>query len=226
MHTQGSTASTADWGVASLAQIGYRYEPFLGSIDLKQFKVTVDSKEVFSGSNSTANILNGLLGSNTKFNISYNIEQQKLIIVLPTYTSGNVEVPYTIEVNLPNEEFIKKFNNLRIKYTDNKIYIYIDDTLIKSENILDVNIRYLNTILELGPINAFVKNLDFNCTYTDGVNVSNLEYNLPLTDSLYEKNNLIQPINYNARFLTTPQLIDNATNKDLFNNETLRIVNF
>lgn len=197
-----------------------------GSIDLKQFKIIVDGKEVFSGSNSTANILSGLLGSNTKFNISYNIEQQKLIIVLPTYTSGNVEVPYTIEANLPSEEFIKKFNNLRIKYTDNKIYIYIDNTLIKSENVLDVNIRYLNAILELGPINAFVKDLNFNCTYTDGVNVSNLEYNLPLTDSLYEKNNLIQPVNYNARFLTTPQLIDNITNKDLFNNETLRIVNF
>ena len=199
---------------------------FTGSIDLKQFSITVDGKEVFNGSNSTANILNGLLGSNTKFNISYNIEQQKLIIVLPTYTSGNVEVPYTIEVNLPNEEFIKKFNNLRIKYADNKIYVYIDDTLIKSENILDVNVRYLNAILELGPINAFVKDLAFNCTYTDGVNVSNLEYNLPLTDSLYEKNNLIQPVNYNARFLTTPQLIDNTTNKDLFNNKTLRIVNF
>ena len=197
-----------------------------GSIDLKHFSIAVDGKEVFNGSNSTANILNGLLGSNTKFNISYNIEQQKLIIVLPTYTSGNVEVPYTLEVNLPNEEFIKKFNNLRIKYADNKIYVYIDDTLIKSENILDVNVRYLNAILELGPINAFVKDLAFNCTYTDGVNVSNLEYNLPLTDSLYEKNNLIQPVNYNARFLTTPQLIDNTTNKDLFNNKTLRIVNF
>jgi len=176
--------------------------------------------------NSTANILNGLLGSNTKFNISYNTEQQKLILVLPTYTSGNVEVPYTIEVNLSNEEFIKKFNNLKIKYADNKIYIYIDDVLIKSENILDVNIRYLNAILELGPINAFVKDLIFNCVYTDGVNISNLEYDLPLTDSLYEKNNLIQPVNYNARFLTTPQLVDNITNKDLFNNKTLRIVNF
>ena len=197
-----------------------------GSIDLKQFSITVDDKEVHRAIGRLDNVLNGLLGSNTKFNISYNTEQQKLIIVLPTYTSGNVEVPYTIEVNLPNEEFIKKFNNLRIKYADNKIYIYIDDTLIKSENILDVNIRYLNAILELGPINAFIKNLDFNCTYTDGVNVSNLEYNLPLTDSLYEKNNLIQPVNYNARFLTTPQLIDNIINKDLFNNETLRIVNF
>lgn len=176
--------------------------------------------------NSTANIFNGLLGSNTKFNIFYNFDEQKITIILPTYTSGNVEVPYTLEVNLTNEEFIKKFNNLKIKYTDNKIYIYIDNTLIKSENILDVNVRYINAILELGPINAFIKNLIFNCIYTDGINVSNLEYNLPLIDSLYEKNNLIQPTNYNARFLTVPQLIDNTTNKDLFNNETLRIVNF
>ena len=176
--------------------------------------------------NSTANIFNGLLGSNTKFNIFYNFDEQKITIILPTYTSGNVEIPYTLEVNLTNEEFIKKFNNLKIKYTDNKIYIYIDNTLIKSENILDVNVRYINAILELGPINAFIKNLIFNCIYTDGINVSNLEYNLPLIDSLYEKNNLIQPTNYNARFLTVPQLIDNTTNKDLFNNETLRIVNF
>ena len=176
--------------------------------------------------NSTANILNGLLGSDTKFNISYNTEQQKIIILLPTYTSGNVETPYIVEINLTNEEFIKKFNNLKIKYSDNKISIYIDDVLLKSENILDVNVRYINAILELGPINAFIKNLIFNCIYTDGINISNLEYNLPLTDSLYEKNNLIQPTNYNARFLTVPQLIDNTTNKDLFNNETLRIVNF
>lgn len=176
--------------------------------------------------NSTANILNGLLGSDTKFNISYNTGQQKIIILLPTYTSGNVETPYTVEINLTNEEFIKKFNNLKIKYSDNKISIYIDDVLLKSENVLDVNVRYLNAILELGPINAFIKNLIFNCVYTDGINISNLEYNLPLTDNLYEKNNLIQPTNYNARFLTVPQLIDNTTNKDLFNNETLRIVNF
>ena len=176
--------------------------------------------------NSTANILNGLLGSDTKFNISYNFDKQKLTIVLPTYTSGNVETPYTVEINLTNEEFIKKFNNLKIKYSDNKISIYIDDVLLKSENVLDVNVRYLNAILELGPINAFIKNLIFNCVYTDGINISNLEYNLPLIDSLYEKNNLIQPINYNARFLTVPQLIDNTANKDLFNNETLRIVNF
>ena len=196
-----------------------------GSIDLKQFKITVDGKEVSSGSNSTANILNGILGSNTKFNISYNTEQQKLAIVLPTYTSGNVEVPYTLEVNLPNEEFIKKFNNLRIKYTDNKIYIYIDDTLIKSENILNVNLRYLSTILELGPINAFIRNLKFNCVYTDGININTLKYNLPLTSSLYETNNLLQPSNTNARFLTIPQLIDNTINQDLFGNETLRKLN-
>lgn len=216
--------SVSDWfighGQVSTEHFGDGY------INLKETRVLSNGKEVYRAIGRLDNILNGLLGSNTKFNISYNIEQQKLIIVLPTYTSGNVEVPYNIEVNLSNEEFIKKFNNLRIKYADNKIYIYIDNTLIKSENILDVNIRYLNTILELGPINAFVKDLIFNCVYTDGVNVSNLEYNLPLTDSLYEKNNLIQPVNYNARFLTTPQLIDNITNKDLFNNDTLRIVNF
>lgn len=50
LHTQGSTASTADWGVASLVQLGYRFNPFLGSIDLKQFSFAVDGVEVFSGS--------------------------------------------------------------------------------------------------------------------------------------------------------------------------------
>ena len=176
--------------------------------------------------NSTGNILNGLLGSKTNLGILYNSNLKKLTITLPTYTSGGGEVPYATEVNLTDNQFIKKFNNLKIKYSDNKIFVYVDDILLKTENILNVNMRYINAILELGPINAFIKNLIFNCIYTDGINVSNLKYNLPLIDSLYEKNNLIQPVNYNARFLTVPQLIDNNTNKDLFNNETLRKVNF
>lgn len=47
LHTQGSTASTADWGVASLVQLGYRLESFLGSIDLNAFKVYVDGQLVY-----------------------------------------------------------------------------------------------------------------------------------------------------------------------------------
>ena len=60
LHTQGSTASTADWGVASLAQIGYRFNPFLGSIDLKQFSRTVDGVEVFHTNQESSDTIGSL----------------------------------------------------------------------------------------------------------------------------------------------------------------------
>lgn len=167
-------------------------------------------------------IINGIIGSDSNLKISYN--PSSLEITIPTYTSGNVEVPYTLTI-FPFPTLTDKFKNIKLVYNDNTLYVYADNVLKSTQNILNVNLRYLSTILELGPINAFVRNLKFNCVYTDGININTLEYDLPLTSSLYETNNLLQPSNTNARFLTIPQPIDNTTNQDLFGNETLRKLN-
>lgn len=186
---------------------------------INSFELSFDICLPFS---NYGDIINGIIGSDSNLKISYNLS--RLEITLPTYTSGNVEVPYTLTI-YSSPTLTDKFKNIKLVYNDNTLYVYVDNVLKSTQNILNVNLRYLSTILELGPINAFIRNLNFNCVYSDGINVNTLEYNLPLTSSLYEENNLLQPSNTNARFLTIPQLIDNTTNQDLFGNETLRRLN-
>lgn len=174
--------------------------------------------------NIMEDILNGLLGKDYSFKISFYHESvgSQMRITIPTFTSGNVETPYVINKNIPTGYFERHFNNLKLKYKDNIFYVYIDNTLITTEELLNINIKYLNTMLELGPVNAFVRNFKFNSVYTENLEEKTLEYDIPLKINLYETNDLLQPNNINARFLTVPQLIDNKTNQDIFNGTTIR----
>ena len=127
------------------------------------------------------------------------------------------------------EGVIKKgeYTKLRIEYKDKLIYIYKNDNLIYTSSIVGV-ITGMPSILRIGFnsdlsdfYKGFIKNVNISLTGLDEDITHNTMLNLPFKHTLKDENNAIKYINYGARFITTPQLIDDTTNLDLYGNELL-----
>jgi hypothetical protein len=68
---------------------------------------------------------------------------------------------------------------------------------------------------------GFIKNVKISLVGTDDGISHNTILNLPFKHTLKDENDIIEYVNYGARFITTPQLIDDTTNLDLYGNELL-----
>ena len=120
-------------------------------------------------------------------------------------------------------EYIK----FKITYNGNTIYVYKNGNLIYTNYVYGtiigvpsiVKIGYNNNLSSF--YNGFIKNVSISLnSYTNGI-TNNTTIDLPFKHTLQDTSKLIPYTNYGARFLTTPQLIDDTTNLDLYGNELL-----
>ena len=120
-------------------------------------------------------------------------------------------------------EYIK----FKITYNENTIYVYKNGNLIYTNYVYGtiigvpsiVKIGYNNNLSSF--YNGFIKNVSISLnSYTNGI-TNNTTIDLPFKHTLQDTSKLIPYTNYGARFLTTPQLIDDTTNLDLYGNELL-----
>lgn len=121
------------------------------------------------------------------------------------------------------DEYIK----FKVAYNGNTIYVYKNGNLIYTNDVYGtiigvpsiIKIGYNNDLSSF--YNGFIKNVSISLnSYTGGV-ANNITIDLPFKHTLQDTSKSIPYTNYGARFITTPQLIDDTTNLDLYGNELL-----
>lgn len=112
---------------------------------------------------------------------------------------------------------LNKFYNIKITIKDNVIKVYLDNMEILSESLDGVEL-YGSENISLGSenFNGFIKDLYYKAKYNDNT-IINLESDL--TTTLRDDKNNITYTNEGVRLITTPQLINDITNLDLYGNK-------
>ena len=145
------------------------------------------------------------------------------------------------EIDGENQEFINnigvltgagvikadEYTKIKIHYSGNTIQIYKNNNLIYTNQVYGVIVG-MPSVLKIGFDNdlssfykGFIKNVKISLIGTDDGISHNTVLNLPFKHTLRDENDIIEYVNYGARFITTPQLIDDTTNLDLYGNELL-----
>ena len=184
-------------------------------------------------------ISNFLNNQNNNSSISFN-EDRSLYIkfdtsseVTSTGEDGNVTTQTLVsqyelitgENTISNDEYC----NIKIKFYDNSIFVYKNDNLIYKQevfgDILNIpkqfKIGYDNNLSNF--YNGFIQNLYVSIKGTEESSFKEIQIklDLPFKNKLQDKSNNTPYVNYGARFLTVPQLINDTTNLDIYGNELL-----
>lgn len=176
-------------------------------------------------------ILSGFIGDEDNVMGVYINENNLLTLEIPTYIVSEGETTkifsyYSMGIsNIEHDEYC----NIKIIYSDGKIYFYKNDVLINNISTDDITIKDLTPILNIGTnknensyFKGILKNIKFNYEYTQNNTNEILEYYIPYKINLYDATKEILYINNGARFITTPQLISDTTKKDLYGNNLIR----
>ena len=191
---------------------------------------------------NTGNILSNFVNQDDESSALYFTENGALCMdfnikkfIMPDDTSGDTTIEEVIERYQvqTGENLIKigEYANFHINIVGSVINIYKNDLLVYTENILDEGIVFgISKVFKIGYNNdlssfykGFLKNVYL---HTEGVK-DDIEYSntisLPFKNGLKDETKSIYYINYGARFITVPQLINDTTNLDLYGNELLGI---
>jgi hypothetical protein len=176
-------------------------------------------------------ILSGLIGDEDDVMGVYINENNLLTLEIPTYITSENETTkilsyYSMGINnIEHDEYC----NIKIVYSDGKIYFYKNNVLINEFSVENITIKSLSPILNIGTnknktsyFRGILKNIQFDCEYSQDNEDKLLEYSIPYQINLYDETEQIQYINNGARFITTPQLISDTTKKDLYGNNLIR----
>ena len=133
------------------------------------------------------------------------------------------EIMVSSDTYLENDKFYK----IKLIYNGNTFYLYINDVLV-TENDLDFKLFDINKTIIVGSnsdlscaYNGFIKNLYININGTNEDNKYNVTLNLPYKHTLQDKDKKYEYLNFGARFITTPQLIDDKKGLDLYGNSLI-----
>ena len=180
---------------------------------------------------SHGHILSGLIGDEDDVMGVFFNENNLLTLEIPIYTDPEDEttkVIFNYKVNVENIGH-DEYCNIKIVYLDNQISFYKNDVIINSISTTNITIKSLLPILNIGTnknktsyFRGILKNVQFNCEYSQNNETKSLEYSIPYHINLYDETEQIQYINNGARFITTPQLISDTTKKDLYGNSLIR----
>lgn len=176
-------------------------------------------------------ILSGFIGDEDDVMGVYINENNLLTLEIPTYIVSEGETTkilsyYSMGIsNIEHDEYC----NIKIIYSDGKIYFYKNNVLINDISTDNITIKDLTPILNIGTnknenscFKGILKNIKFNYEYTQNNTNEILEYYIPYKINLYDATKEILYINNGARFITTPQLISDTTKKDLYGNNLIR----
>lgn len=112
---------------------------------------------------------------------------------------------------------LNKFYNIKIAIKDSIMKVYLDNIEILSETLDNIRLYGSENIyLGSGSFNGFIKDLSYKAIYNDNT-IINLESDL--TTTLRDDKNNIAYTNEGVRLITTPQLINDITNLDLYGNK-------
>lgn len=164
---------------------------------------------------------------NDNENSSIYIEDNNLIIKLASIDKNNELIVSTINTNINLEA--DKFIDIRILYKNNVFEFYKNNVLInyiyyqnEIQNIpKQIHVCYDNNSFYKG----FIKNLSIKIDGKDNGVVYNTNLNLPYKLTLQDIQKKYTYTNLGARFITTPQLIDDTKKIDLYGNDLLGIRN-
>lgn len=132
-----------------------------------------------------------------------------------------IETFYNSPDNIIN---VGEFASYTIHFTNKNIYFYKNNKLL-SEYIVIGSLKDIPKNLLVGYDNelsnfykGFIKNIKLFIKGTDQEKEYTIDLNAPLKYSLQNENAINRYENYGARFITTPQLINDTTKLDLFGN--------
>jgi len=192
---------------------------------------------------STGNIISDFVGDiEGESSISFE-KDGKLSIQLPIYkvevstdeTGAEIETETKDIIKIYTEENIiqpNEYASFEIIYTPALVEIYKNGVKILNNELDNTIIKNSSTTLRVGydknitnPYKGFIKNVYVNIIGIDenGETETDFTYypteiNLPYKSKLQDSDKKYEYVNYGARFITTPQLIDDNTNLDLFGN--------
>lgn len=138
--------------------------------------------------------------------------------------NGNGEtenLEFSSNIELKPDEFI----NIKFEYINDEFIFYKNNTKTFSLN-LQANIQNIPKLLIVGTdkdmssvYKGFIKNININ------INKEDTEYNLildlPYKSKLQDTYKKYEYLNFGARFITTPQLIDDKKGLDLYGNSLI-----
>ena len=195
--------------------------------EIDNFTISFDLCMPINITNST--ILSGFI-NNSEEDSSISIQVQDtenvLIFKYSYYDKENTlqEMRIPFKANLTPDSFC----NIKIRYEDNFLYLYKNDLLYENVEIEDT-IMNIGNILTIGSdkslnsmYKGFIKNVDINIQGKEG---QNFKINIPYKSTLKDINNNYKYTNFGARFITTPQLIDDTKNLDLYGNSLIGVRN-
>lgn len=129
----------------------------------------------------------------------------------------------------PNVISAGEYANINIKIDGNTIYIYKNNNLIYTQDINGILIDMPSTV-KIGYNNdlssfykGFIKNFYLNIHGSKNSILYKTILDVPFKSRLQDITKNVPYINYGARFITVPQLIEDKTNLDLYGNELLGI---
>lgn len=190
------------------------------------------------------NILSDFIGDEYNVSKIYFNENNALCVTMPvsiiqslvddegieTETVTDTVITYISNDNVISSDEYATFN---IVYENNKLIAYKNNEVIMEENLLDTEIYNTPSILRVGYdkdlttfYKGFIKNVSLNIIGVEEVedeqeevpNIYTININLPYKNKLEDSDKKYEYMNYGARFITTPQLIDDKTNLDIYGN--------
>ena len=174
-------------------------------------------------------IVNGLINEvdDASIFIDNESENNMLVFKYKYYNEENELQEYYFYSNIPIEN--DKFYNVRFVYSDNEFVFYNNGIETARENF-EHGINNLGKTILIGSdstlqcnYKGFVKNVNINLTGTNEETVYNKKLTLPYKTVLKTEEDNITYTNFGARFITTPQLINDTTNLDLYGNKLMGI---
>lgn len=190
------------------------------------------------------NILSDFIGDSENISKIYFNEDNALCITMPvsviqslvddegneTETVTDTVITYISNNNVIESDEYATFN---IIYENNKLIAYKNNEIIMEENLLDTEIYNTPTTLRVAYdknlttfYKGFIKNVSLNIIGIEDIedeseetpNIYNINIDMSYKNKLEDDNKIYNFTNYGARFITTPQLIDDKTNLDIYGN--------
>lgn len=185
------------------SKIIYHLSKYSNSLKVSNFEFSLDVCKPFL--TDDAIIASNFIGYGVTSTISITKDMKLVLVLGDTFIS--IE-DMTFDYN--------KFYNIKILIDDETLFIYVDNNKISEHNVGEIVGTNKDITFGENSFNGFIKNIYYNIKYSDNTS-SILQSNCQTTlrDDI-NKNNYT---NYGVRLITTPQLINDTTNLDLYGNK-------
>ena len=195
--------------------------------DITDFEISFDICIPFQHNELT--ILSNFIGYNENSYIYINNDNNIVLSFLTNEFIDGIEQESNNIYSSSNDILSQnEYANIKIVFKNGQISFY-------KNNKLDVNLEVNETPLNLPSIlkmgkglnknnfEGFIKNFKFNINGKKEQNIYNRNINIDFAYNLKDNNESVEYENNGVRFITVPQLENNSTNLDIYNNTIINI---